>query len=653
VRWARWTDHLPLWVALGAVLSTGIYDPDEGILMALPLLVAAGVEASRRDLGHYQRWFEAGALLFFILDLARGRGVFPVAIHTLFVLGGIRLILPKETTQRRQLLLMSFLLFLTTAVSTTDLLFLLWALLWLGAAILALLQQSWESSAQLRRGLLLRPPYGRIPLWSGLTLVLGTAFFLVVPRLSAGLRPGFIGGMAAFGQAGLGEELDLSIGGPIQPNPAVVLRILPGPGTEPSALRGLGLLKGLVLEGVQGQRWVPSDLTPPSRLQPLSAGDSQAEFLFAASAHGILSFPVGLTSVAPPEAPLRAGPGASLRWLVPRARVVPLTITWNPGGAGLPEPRLSPRRFDLLTTLGREHEAARRWSFRLAPAILPTETLARSLEAGLRGFQYSLENPSGGAANPLEDFLERTQSGHCEYFASAMALMLRARSVPARVVNGYRLGPWIPEGGYFRVSQDQAHSWVEYWDNGLWKTADPTPTAVATAGEQGTALGPLSRWLDALRYRWDRHVVRFSGQDQEAGLSWVQEQWQGWEWHWKAPPRTWALGLGFLASLWLLWRSRPLWQRVPPGPGRIPALRPLLARLRQTAPPLPGDTVQTWLERLARLRPERAGALSILGAAVAREAYGNQPSEASTLARVEASAWKGWRPISPAARKPS
>ena len=653
MRWTRWTDHLPLWVALGASLSTGIYSPEEAAVMALPLLVGAGVEASRRDLGRYQRWLEIAALLFFLVDLTRGRGVFPVAIHTLFVLGGVRLSLPREITQRRQLLLMGFLLLLTTAVSTTDLTFIPWALAWMGAAVLALLQQSWERSAQLRRGVLWRPPYGQIPLWMGLALFFGTGCFLIIPRLSVGLRPALLGGMRTLGQAGLGEELDLGSGRPIEPNPAVVLRIVPAPGTNPTSLRGLELLRGLVLESVQGQRWLPSGMTPAPRLRRSSASDLQAEFLFAPSSHGILTFPYGLSSLWPPGAPLHPGSGASLRWWFPRMRTISLVATWNPAETGVPEPRLSPLRLEQLTALAPEQQVARRWSFRFVPSILPTEALANQLEARLRDFRYTLENPSGGAINPLEDFLERTQAGHCEYFASAMALMLRARGVPARVVNGYRLGPWIPEGGYFRVSQDQAHSWVEYWDGGVWKTADPTPAGATDAGARLAELSPLFRWLDAFRYQWDRHVVRFSAQDQEEGMSWIQEKLQGWEWRWKAPSHRLVFLGGILAISWLCWRTRSFWQPTHEGPGRIRALRPLLARMRRIAPPRPGDTARAWLMNLATLRPERGAQLLRLAETVEAESYGGVPSKASALARAEAFAWKNWRPTSPASRRPS
>jgi len=645
VRFARWIDHLPLWVAFGASVSTGIYEPGELAVMALPLAMAAVVEALRWDLGRHHRWLEVGALAFFLVDLARGRGIFPVAIHTLFVLAGVRLALPRELPQRRQLVLMGFLLFLTTAVSTTDLVFLLWALLWLGSAAAALLQQSWEASASHHRGAPSRPPYGRIPAWMGATLVLGVGFFLILPRLNAGFRPrAFLGTAAMASRAGFGDQMDLASGGPIEPNPDVVLRIAPPPGTDPAALPGLDLLRGVALEHVEGMRWTPADLIPPPGLGPRGApGALRAEFLFSPSTQGILTLPYGITGVEP-DLPLRRGSGGSFRWRFPRARPVPLEVTWNPGEPGAQEPWLAPRRLDHLLELGPDHEAARRWSLRLAPGILPTPALARTLEQALRRFRYTLDNPSGRAANPLEDFLDRTQAGHCEYFASAMALMLRARGVPARVVNGFRLGPWIPEGGYFRVSQDQAHSWVEYWDQGRWHMADPTPASAGLGPGGGPlALDTLSRWLDTLRYHWDRHVVRFSDEDQVAGLSWIQMQIQGWEWHWKAPPALLSWGLALLAAAWIAWRTRGRWRPTPAGPGAIRALRPLLARTRRVAAPGAGETARTWLGRLAALRPERGPALRALADRVEAEAYGGDGDAASALAKAEAAAWRGWK----------
>jgi hypothetical protein len=647
VRWVRWIDHLPLWVALGAAASTGYYEPGELGVMALPLAAAALVEGFRWDISRFQRWLEVGALLIFLADLSRGQGIFAVAVHTLFLLAGLRLALPRELTHRRQAVLMGFLLFITTTVSTTDVVFLAWALLWFAAAAAALLQQAWEGSASLRRGSPTRPPFARIPLWLGAAVFLGTGFFLILPRLSTGFRPAFLGATGALPQAGLGDHLDLAGGGPILPNPEVALRILPPPGTDPATLRGLELLRGLALEALDGQRWEPTTTTPPPEFRPPRLREERrAEFLFSPSGRGILTLPYGLMRLASPDPPLRRGPGGSIRWIVPRAKPIPLEVSWNPAAPEPQEPRLSGRRLELLLALAPEHEVARRWSLRFAPGILPTPDLVRRLEQALRGFRYTLDNPSGKAANPLEDFLERTQAGHCEYFASALALMLRARGVPARVVNGYRLGPWIPEGGYFRISQDQAHSWVEYWHEGTWRQADPTP-ASGTGSERGMeGLGLLARWADTLRYRWDRHVVRFSDQDQQAGLSWLQARIQGWEWRWQAPPAGLSWMLGLVAAAWLAWRTRRLWQPLPPGPGQIRALRPLLSATQRSAPPGTGDTARIWLLRLGTLRPERAAALARLADAVDAAAYGSQTTSASALAKAEAEAWRGWKPTS-------
>jgi transglutaminase-like putative cysteine protease len=640
-------------MALGATVSTGIYEPGELLVMAIPLAVAAGVELRRWDLGRTHRWLEVGALLFFLGDLSLGRGLFTVAIHTLFVLAGVRLILPRELPQRRQLLLMGFLLFLTTAIGTTDFAFLFWTLAWSCAATLALLQQSWEPSAALGRGGLARPPYAQVPVWVAAALVFGAGFFTLLPRVSLGLRPGvLLGATRASGQAGLGDRLDLSGGGPVAPNPDVALRIAPPAGLDPIQnpqwVKGLGLLRGITLEAVQGLRWEPADQTPPLPFAPAGNGPARvAEFLYAPNPRGLLALPAGVVRMEPSAPVIVPGPGASLRWRYLRARTVPVTLTWDPSLTELREARLSPRRQDLLTRLEPEDEAARRASYRLAPDFLPTPRLAQVLETALRGFGYTLDNPSGQAPNPLEDFLERSRAGHCEYFASAMALMLRARGVPARVVNGYRLGPWISEGGYFRVSQNEAHSWVEYWHEGRWWTSDPTPLGTASTAAGGPGLRAYERWVDALRYRWDRYVVRFSDQDQQAGLAGIQARFQDWQWRWKAPskPAGWTLGLVLL--VWMLWRSRGRWGPVPEGPGRIQALRPLLANTRRVAPAQPGDTSRTWLLRLATLRPERSEALRLLADAVELQTYGQKPASAFILAKAEAAAWRGWKPEPP------
>ena len=84
------------------------------------------------------------------------------------------------------------------------------------------------------------------------------------------------------------------------------------------------------------------------------------------------------------------------------------------------------------------------------------------MEAFLRTkFRYTLDIERVSQLDPLQEFLFVRRAGHCEYFAAAMAVMLRSLGVPARVVNGFQRGEWNPYGQYYIVRYYDAHSWVE------------------------------------------------------------------------------------------------------------------------------------------------------------------------------------------------
>lgn len=90
-------------------------------------------------------------------------------------------------------------------------------------------------------------------------------------------------------------------------------------------------------------------------------------------------------------------------------------------------------------------------------------------------YGYSLEF-SRGTGDPLVSFLEEDKRGHCEYFASALALSGRVLGIPTRVVAGYRVFEKNPFLGYFIVRQKNAHAWVEAWFEGEgWTRLDATP----------------------------------------------------------------------------------------------------------------------------------------------------------------------------------
>src|SRR5690606_23943302 len=91
-----------------------------------------------------------------------------------------------------------------------------------------------------------------------------------------------------------------------------------------------------------------------------------------------------------------------------------------------------------------------------------------------------LESPSGAASNPLEHFLFESRRGHCEFYSTGMAVMLRTLGVPSRNVTGFIGGTWNRFGRFYAVRQGDAHSWVEVFlpDVG-WTRFDPTPASPA------------------------------------------------------------------------------------------------------------------------------------------------------------------------------
>lgn len=129
-------------------------------------------------------------------------------------------------------------------------------------------------------------------------------------------------------------------------------------------------------------------------------------------------------------------------------------------------------------------------------------------------FSYTLELPDTPAQATLEHFLFERRAGHCEYFSTGMAIMLRTLGIPAREVNGFLGGEWNEFGGYLAVTQNQAHSWVEVWFPGYgWLTFDPTPPGT---GAETASLGwnwPGRFFVDGLRHRWNKWVL-----DYDAGI---------------------------------------------------------------------------------------------------------------------------------------
>lgn len=132
----------------------------------------------------------------------------------------------------------------------------------------------------------------------------------------------------------------------------------------------------------------------------------------------------------------------------------------------------------------------------------------------LANYGYTVE---GGVDpdHPLEEFLFVRKKGHCEYFSSAMVLLLRTLGIPARPANGFFGGVWNDFGRYYAVRQADAHSWTEVFFPGYgWFTFDATPPSMVLVPPEEGVLGTANEWFDSLRLQWYKWVVEYDLQKQ-------------------------------------------------------------------------------------------------------------------------------------------
>jgi hypothetical protein len=135
-------------------------------------------------------------------------------------------------------------------------------------------------------------------------------------------------------------------------------------------------------------------------------------------------------------------------------------------------------------------------------------------------YSYTLQLPSQTPKDPIAHFLFERKQGHCEYFASSMALMLRSINIPARLVNGFRNGEYNDLTGNYIVRAKNAHTWVEaYIPNAGWMSFDPTP---ADAAPTVTTFSRMRLYLDAAQEFWREWVINYDfGHQRELTLSTV------------------------------------------------------------------------------------------------------------------------------------
>jgi transglutaminase-like putative cysteine protease len=384
-------------------------------------------------------------------------------------------------------------------------------------------------------------PYGiarRLPLVAfGLLLLIFTLalpLFFVAPRYGNSAFARANGGLTGF-QVGFSDSIELGMIAKLQQSNEVVMRVRV---EDAQSERNQNLRwRGVALDFFNGKGWrktkgVPSPLNPANErglfqlgtteglhrlttqtffVEPIDTGvlfaaprvvavqgafpyiqrDSEGSLSVSRHDQGRISYRVYSDTTEPDEAVLRAD---AAPYPVEFGRYLQLP------------PTLDPRIEKLASDVGASSGARNRYD------------QARAIESYLQTqFGYTLDLKVGGK-DPLADFLFHVREGHCEYFATAMAVMLRTRGIATRVINGFQTGAYNDAADAYIVTQKEAHSWVEVYfpETEAWVTFDPTPAAGRTSAESAGLNGSLGKYAEALEMLWIQYVVSYDKHEQRS-----------------------------------------------------------------------------------------------------------------------------------------
>lgn len=491
-----------------------------------------------------ERWTSYLTLLylaFYIFDFFFLSANFVTAtVHLVLFVMVVKLFSTSRERDLLYLAVLSFLMVLAAAILTVDTMFL--AMFCAFLLVAASTFVSLEMRRSLRRSAVVAPAgesRGRTArMESALsttsagivvaTVVVGAGVFFVLPRVSGGYLSAFAPRSSIV--SGFSDSVNLGEIGRIQQSSQVVMhaQVLHGGGTEEIRWRGVALAI------FDGKRWsAPSRrLTPLPRTTAgfqLNTRTPEEESQFRAQRvpgrmrlmrYRVVMEPIGTQIFFVADTPLsiignyrdlyQDETGAAYNY--DRVRV----ISTYEGFSELPPPT------SAAAAVSRDHPRSTSLTYLQLPALdsrVPELAArvtadsahdldrARRLELFLRSeFGYTLQLPPL-TPDPLAHFLFERKQGHCEYFASAMAVMLRTLGIPSRMVTGFRGGELNPLTGSYIVRARDAHAWVEaYFPELGWIAFDPTPPS---AMPERTAWDQAGLYLDAMREFWREWIINY------------------------------------------------------------------------------------------------------------------------------------------------
>lgn len=377
-----------------------------------------------------------------------------------------------------------------------------------------------------------RFPLRTVPL-SAIGLIVGIAvlavpLFFVLPRVGGAGIGGYQNNVSTM--TGFSDRMQLGSIGRIQQNDAIVMRVT----TSGRTIASNDLyFRGVALDTFDGKTW--SGSRQRSKEQFLQGEDGKVHFSDPSSASELLEQTILLEPLDTPvlfAVPRAVAIGGNTR-VVYRDSYGSLSVI--PTGERTTYKAFSDLEMPSPDRLRKDDDAypAQFGNYLQLPSNFDpriTELASnavrgasnrydrsRAIEQQLyQNYGYTLQMQAGGD-DPLADFLFRTRRGHCEYFATAMAMMLRSQGIASRVINGFHTGEYNDRAGMYIVRQRHAHAWVEVYfpEEGVWVQFDPTP-ASDEASVVGGFTAEFGKYLEALDAIWIQYFVAFDDQGQGA-----------------------------------------------------------------------------------------------------------------------------------------
>lgn len=461
-------------------------------------------------------------LPLFVFDLASGGEVIAPVARLLYFLQIAKLFDRHTSRDRLQLLAISFLQVLASSVITTEATLLLGLLIFFASAlallmVLALLKDGGEAAPA--------APVLRFSLTLGVPILFGAALiFFLVPRLSLG----YLQRMRAQDQmvSGFSDHMDLDLVGSIKKDSSVVMRVKrlddAGPLDRPIYWRGLSY------GTYDGKQWIKASRSlslprPAENTYSLDKPEGDAptvelEFVVEPMDSEIVFVAGRPLTIAGQFFWLQMDENRTLYSRYQRYYRISYTEK-----AEIPDvPREVPdapvpASFDRYLEMPAGEERIVDMAGEIVAGTPSKFDACRKIEEYLRThYTYTLDLRRVESLSAVDDFLFNQRQGHCEYFATAMALLCRAAGVPSRVVSGFLEGEFNQAGNFYAVRQQDAHAWVEaYFPGAGWLQFDPSPVAVDNPVRARVDLSTLIRnYWDSFELIWDRYVLTYNLWDQ-------------------------------------------------------------------------------------------------------------------------------------------